>query len=77
MPPSCEALERQRQIGLEIFTDGEFRRGSWITDMAEAVEGFVPQSRIVEWRGPRRERRRSQHVERRRRPPGAAPPSDG
>ncbi len=47
-----QALERQRQVGLEIVTDGEFRRGSWITDMADAVDGFVPQSRIVEWRGP-------------------------
>ena len=47
-----KALERQRAVGLEIFTDGEFRRGSWITDMAEAVEGFVPQSRTIEWRGP-------------------------
>jgi 5-methyltetrahydropteroyltriglutamate--homocysteine methyltransferase len=47
-----KALERQRQVGLEIFTDGEFRRGSWITDMADAVEGFIPQSRTVEWRGP-------------------------
>ena len=46
-----DALDRQRQIGLEIFTDGEFRRASWITDMADAVEGFVPQSRTVEWRG--------------------------
>jgi 5-methyltetrahydropteroyltriglutamate--homocysteine methyltransferase len=46
------ALERQRQVGLEIFSDGEFRRASWITDMADAVEGFVPQSRTVEWRGP-------------------------
>jgi 5-methyltetrahydropteroyltriglutamate--homocysteine methyltransferase len=44
-----DALERQRQIGLQIFTDGEFRRSSWITDMAEAVEGFVPQSRTIEW----------------------------
>ena len=46
------ALERQRQVGLEIFTDGEFRRESWITDMADAVEGYVPQSRLVEWHGP-------------------------
>ncbi|TME99659.1 MAG: hypothetical protein E6I52_15245 [Chloroflexi bacterium] len=45
-----EVLGRQREIGLEIFTDGEFRRASWITDMADAVEGFVPQSRTVEWR---------------------------
>jgi 5-methyltetrahydropteroyltriglutamate--homocysteine methyltransferase len=47
-----EALDRQRQVGLQIFTDGEFRRGSWITDMAEAVDGFVPQSRMVEWHTP-------------------------
>lgn len=46
------ALEGQRQVGLEIFTDGEFRRASWITDMAEAVDGFVPQSRTMDWRGP-------------------------
>ena len=45
-------LERQSQAGLEIFTDGEFRRGSWLTDMADAVEGFVPQSRTLQWRGP-------------------------
>jgi 5-methyltetrahydropteroyltriglutamate--homocysteine methyltransferase len=44
-----DALERQRQVGLAIFTDGEFRRSSWITDMADAVEGFVPQSRTIEW----------------------------
>ena len=42
-------LNRQRQVGLEIFTDGEFRRASWITDMADAVAGFVPQSRTIEW----------------------------
>jgi methionine synthase II (cobalamin-independent) len=46
------ALEGQRRAGLEIFTDGEFRRHSWITDMAESVGGFVPQSRTVEWQGP-------------------------
>jgi 5-methyltetrahydropteroyltriglutamate--homocysteine methyltransferase len=47
-----QALDRQRQVGLEIFTDGEFRRGSWITDVAEAVDGFVPQSRVMVWKGP-------------------------
>ncbi|HLZ25777.1 MAG TPA: methionine synthase [Chloroflexota bacterium] len=46
-----QVLDKQRQIGLEILTDGEFRRASWITDMADAVEGFVPQRRILEWRG--------------------------
>ncbi|MDE3074507.1 MAG: 5-methyltetrahydropteroyltriglutamate--homocysteine S-methyltransferase [Chloroflexota bacterium] len=47
-----EALEGQRKAGLQIFTDGELRRGSWITDMAEAVDGFVRQSRTIEWHGP-------------------------
>src|SRR5437773_1770271 len=46
------ALDRQQAVGLQIFTDGEFRRGSWITDMADAVDGFVPQSRTVQWHTP-------------------------
>src|SRR5260370_25031750 len=46
------ALDRQRAVGLEIFTDGEFRRESWITDMADAVDGFVSQSRTVQWHAP-------------------------
>ena len=37
-----DALEGQRQLGLDILSDGEMRRGSWLTDMADAVEGFVP-----------------------------------
>ena len=51
MPPSCRRSTASARFGLEIFTDGEFRRASWITDMADAVEGFVPQSRTIEWRG--------------------------
>ena len=47
-----EALERQRQVGLDVFTDGEFRRGAWQTDMAEAVEGFVDDHVAMAWRGP-------------------------
>jgi 5-methyltetrahydropteroyltriglutamate--homocysteine methyltransferase len=46
------AIELQRQVGLGIFTDGEFRRGSWLTDLAEAVEGFVADRVPLEWRGP-------------------------
>src|ERR1051326_9222297 len=46
------ALDAQRNIGLEIFTDGEFRRYSWITDMAESVGGVRPQSRPGDWQGP-------------------------
>ena len=44
-----DALEMQRQIGLEIFTDGEFRRGSFLTSFAESVEGFAPPSASVSW----------------------------
>jgi 5-methyltetrahydropteroyltriglutamate--homocysteine methyltransferase len=46
------ALEKQRLTGIGIFSDGEMRRGSWLTDMAEAVEGFVSQKVMVEWHGP-------------------------
>ena len=35
-----------------MVTDGEMRRGSWLTDMADAVEGFVPERVVLEWKGP-------------------------
>ena len=47
-----EALTLERQAGLDVFTDGEFRRGSWLTSMAEAVEGFVADRIVIEWHGP-------------------------
>ncbi len=47
-----EALDLQRRIGLDVFTDGEFRRGGWLTDVADAVEGFVPERVQIRWRGP-------------------------
>jgi 5-methyltetrahydropteroyltriglutamate--homocysteine methyltransferase len=47
-----QAFDRQRQIGIDILSDGEMRRGSWLTDMADAVTGFVPQRVVLEWRGP-------------------------
>lgn len=46
------ALEKQRSIGLDVLSDGELRRGSWLTDMADAVEGFVPAKVTLEWKGP-------------------------
>ena len=49
------ALERQRSVGVDIFTDGEFRRALFTSDMAEAVEGFVateqPGAELT-WHGP-------------------------
>jgi methionine synthase II (cobalamin-independent) len=47
-----EVLEKQTQLGVGIQTDGELRRGSWLTDMAEAVDGFVSERVPLEWKGP-------------------------
>jgi len=47
-----DALRRQREIGLDVLSDGEMRRGSWLTDMAEAVDGFVQDRVMLEWKGP-------------------------
>jgi 5-methyltetrahydropteroyltriglutamate--homocysteine methyltransferase len=46
------ALARQRSLGIDVLSDGEFRRGSWLTDMADAVDGFVRQRVILDWKGP-------------------------
>jgi len=47
-----EAFARQRAAGMRILSDGEMRRGSWLTDMAEAVDGFVRDKVMLEWKGP-------------------------
>ncbi|MFI5265993.1 MAG: 5-methyltetrahydropteroyltriglutamate--homocysteine S-methyltransferase [Chloroflexota bacterium] len=47
-----EVLALQKQLGLDVVTDGEYRRGTWLGDMAEAVEGFQPASVMLEWHGP-------------------------
>jgi 5-methyltetrahydropteroyltriglutamate--homocysteine methyltransferase len=46
------AIQKQRDIGLDILSDGEMRRGSWLTDMADAVDGFVRQKVMLDWKGP-------------------------
>src|SRR6202453_1760781 len=46
------AIDKQRAIGLDVLSDGEMRRGSWLTDMADAVDGFVPEKVTLEWKGP-------------------------
>jgi 5-methyltetrahydropteroyltriglutamate--homocysteine methyltransferase len=47
-----QVFDGQRRAGASVFTDGELRRGSWLTDMAEAVEGFVADKVILDWKGP-------------------------
>ena len=33
-------LQKQKELGFEIFTDGELRRRSFMSDFTDAVEGF-------------------------------------
>ena len=43
------ALQRQHDVGIGIVTDGEFRRKAWMTNVSEAVDGFVDHSRVMAW----------------------------
>ncbi|HEX2226426.1 MAG TPA: cobalamin-independent methionine synthase II family protein [Candidatus Binatia bacterium] len=47
------ALEVQKAAGLDIFTDGEYRRDIFTADITQAVDGFVPGRTTVsfQWRG--------------------------
>ncbi len=45
------ALQRQKEIGLRIFTDGEFRRSNFMSDFSESVEGIEESETIPRsWR---------------------------
>ena len=49
------ALERQKQTGIDIFSDGEFRRASFQNDVADSVEGYTESDRpavVRIWQGP-------------------------
>src|SRR5213593_98767 len=48
-----KALELQKTAGVEVFTDGEYRRDIFTADITQAVEGFVPGKTTMsfEWRG--------------------------
>ncbi len=53
-----KALEMERQSGISVFTDGEYRRTGWSNPAAGAISGLVPVEgspirRIFDvWRGP-------------------------
>ena len=47
-----QALRRQRDLGLDILTDGELRRGSWLAELGDAVEGFTDGHVLLDWKGP-------------------------
>ena len=40
------ALDLQRQAGIAIFSDGEFRRTSWVSGLPDALEGVRKASRL-------------------------------
>ena len=48
-----KALEMQKAAGVQIFTDGEYRRDIFTADITKAMDGLVPGKPVVkfEWRG--------------------------
>jgi 5-methyltetrahydropteroyltriglutamate--homocysteine methyltransferase len=45
-------LEKQRELGFKIFSDGELRRRGFMSDFHESVEGLDPNGEIVRlWKG--------------------------
>jgi 5-methyltetrahydropteroyltriglutamate--homocysteine methyltransferase len=48
------ALDLQKSVGVDIFTDGEYRRDIFTADITRAVDGLVPGKPTVafQWRGP-------------------------
>ena len=53
-----KALDLQHQAGIDILTDGEYRRAGWSAAAAGAIDGLVPvegspiRRIFAEWRGP-------------------------
>ncbi|MGH3098674.1 MAG: cobalamin-independent methionine synthase II family protein [Streptosporangiales bacterium] len=46
-----EALDMQRQCGVEVYSDGEYRRRSFLSELAVAVDGFVEGHSDMLWHG--------------------------
>ncbi|GAC1328462.1 MAG: 5-methyltetrahydropteroyltriglutamate--homocysteine S-methyltransferase [Chloroflexota bacterium] len=34
-------LEMQKSVGIDVYTDGEYRRGGWASDFQDAMDGYV------------------------------------
>ena len=37
-----KVLDMQKQVGIDVVSDGEYRRGGWASDFQDAVDGYVP-----------------------------------
>ncbi len=47
-----QALERQKEAGFDIFTDGEYRRGGFMSDFYDSVEGLDRKGEVARtWKG--------------------------
>ena len=48
-----QALAMQKATGVDVFTDGEYRRDIFTADITKAMDGLVPGKPVVkfEWRG--------------------------
>jgi 5-methyltetrahydropteroyltriglutamate--homocysteine methyltransferase len=47
-----DVLRRQRDCGIDVCTDGEFRRSSFLAGFSDAVDGFVPGGQPpLPWKG--------------------------
>jgi methionine synthase II (cobalamin-independent) len=46
-------LDMQRQVGIDVYSDGEFRRSGWSSDFPESVAGYVPGAPpvVMTWSG--------------------------
>ena len=38
----ARVLQKQQELGLGVFTDGELRRSNFMSDFTDAVDGFDP-----------------------------------
>jgi 5-methyltetrahydropteroyltriglutamate--homocysteine methyltransferase len=53
-----KAIDLQKQAGIDVFTEGEYRRAGWSTAVRSAIEGLtpaagLPPSRLLgTWQGP-------------------------
>jgi methionine synthase II (cobalamin-independent) len=46
------AVKMQKQAGLSVITDGEFRRGDFRTGIVDAFDGFSSEEVEMPWQGP-------------------------
>src|SRR5438128_1591372 len=53
-----KALDLQREVGIDVFTEGEYRRSGWSTSIRDSVEGLMPTEGspitgfLGDWQGP-------------------------